>query len=482
MQFVSTSFIAVFLCSVLLLQGPYRGLWAFMVSLPFGAAAAISFPAVGGTSLLVSDIVLLVMMVQLFFQRRWFSQTLGTLRPYRPGFWLLLCLIGAVVSAIFLPRLFVGQTEVFQVVRYEDRALPMLQPLQPSNSNIAQAFRLLLSASAFLVLATLYRLRPEPQHVVGAMAAALAVHAALGFADVASYALGMPDLLSVIRTSGYQMLDHQMLLGAKRMVGGFPEPSSFGYYTIGLFGFWLRYWVGDRSNVLAIICLLAVTVMVLRSTSSGTYAAVGAFMLIFLGLQLRHMHLDHLPPAQVRMLGAVAVLLPLFVGTAVLILNLVPAVGDYFDHVLFSKLSSSSGVERMSWNRQAFVNFWDTWTLGAGIGSVRGNGWLGATLGNIGLVGTLLFGAFLVGVIRARAVDPASQQALVVSALQYGCGAVFLQAMLTKTTPNLGTEFFAMAGLAVGIARGSELLGRPMRPVPFRSKLRAGTHGVSLNS
>lgn len=463
MQIVPTSLLAVVLCGLLLLRGPYRGLWAFMASLPFGAAAAFNLPAIGGTSVLVSDIALLALFALLFARRGWLGETLGTLRPYRAGFWLLLALIGAVLSAVFLPRLFSGQTEVFQIVRYDGKALAMLQPLRPSSSNIAQAFRLLLSASAFLTLATLYRRRPAAEQVVKAMALATLVHAGLSAADLLSHAAGLPDLLSHIRTSSYQMLDNQILLGAKRLVGGFPEPSSFGYYTIGLFGFWLRYWSGGLGDRKALLCLLIVTLLALRSTSSGTYASMLLFCTVFLCLRIRGIRPDRLSRTQTRVIGGLTAALLLLAAAMVLALNLLPAAGQYADQVLLSKLSSDSGVERMSWNRQAFVNFWETWTFGAGLGSVRGNGWLGASLGSLGLAGTFCFGAFLLAMARLRV--PADRRSggaggqaeRTAAALQYGCGAVFIQAMLTKGTPNLGTEFFAMAGLAFGISRGLQL-------------------------
>ena len=457
MQFVSTSVIGILLAGLLLWLGPYRGLWVFMVSLPLGATAAVNFPAVGGASLLVSDVLLLVLLLQLGLRGDWLRQALGTLRPYQPGFWLLMVLLIAAVSAIFLPRLFAGQTEAFQVVRSAEKALPVLQPLAPSNGNVAQLFRLLLSASAFLTLATLFRCQPTPSPIVTGMAVALAAHAALGVADVGSYALGRPDLLKGLRSSGYQMLDHQMLLGAKRMVGGFPEPSAFGYYSIGLFGFWLRYWLGARGNGLALLCLIVSSLLVLRSTSSGTYVALAVLGVLCIGFSLRTVDLDRLRHGQVRMLVGCVALFLLMAGVAVLTLNLFPAAARFLDTALFSKLSSASGIERLSWNRQAMTNFRDTWTLGAGLGSVRGNGWLGATLASLGLIGTLFFAMFLFGVARARARRPGSEQALTVSALQYGCAAVFLQALVTQTTPNLGTAFFAMAGLAVGLARGSVL-------------------------
>jgi hypothetical protein len=49
----------------------------------------------------------------------------------------------------------------------------------------------------------------------------------------------------------------------------------------------------------------------------------------------------------------------------------------------------------------------------------------------------------------------------VVTALQAGCLAMLLSALLTHATPDLGLFFFALAGLAAGLSRGATLESRP---------------------
>jgi hypothetical protein len=44
---------------------------------------------------------------------------------------------------------------------------------------------------------------------------------------------------------------------------------------------------------------------------------------------------------------------------------------NYVNELILSKPTSDSGVERASWNALALQNFFDTWGLGAGLGTNR---------------------------------------------------------------------------------------------------------------
>ena len=95
--------------------------------------------------------------------------------------------------------------------------------------------------------------------------------------------------------------------------------------------------------------------------------------------------------------------------------------------------------------------------MGAGIGSVRASNWLLACLASIGLIGTMIFLAFLVSLARLPSVSRNRDRDAVIRALKAGCLAMFLSAMLTTATPDLGVFFFALAGLAAGLARGGQM-------------------------
>ncbi len=114
----------------------------------------------------------------------------------------------------------------------------------------------------------------------------------------------------------------------------------------------------------------------------------------------------------------------------------------------------------MSWNAQAFVNFRETWFLGAGLGSVRASNWLMAVLASLGVIGAVLFAAFFTTLARAP-LPKDDLRGPVVGALKAASPALLISAMLTASTPDLGVIFFAVCGLIAGLSRGAQLESRP---------------------
>ncbi|AXI46692.1 hypothetical protein C1J03_12060 [Sulfitobacter sp. SK012] len=285
-----------------------------------------------------------------------------------------------------------------------------------------------------------------------AVVVASLVHLVLSIVDLVSYELGLPDLLDPLRTAQFLMLDNQQIFGVKRLVGGFPEPSSFSFYTIGLYGYWLRLWFGAKRSRLAGAMLLITSVLLLRSTSTSAYATMGTFTALFVvwhfGAALR----EKKPMTAFVVLGAT---LPLVLGVLLAAYGLLPNLRAMIDGMFVTKIASDSGVERLVWNLQALRNFRDTYGFGAGLGSVRASSWLVSCLGSLGLIGTGVFVWFIAAVTTARPNGPHSATAKVetAAALQAGCLAILLQSLITKPYPNLEAPFFAMAGIAVGLLR-----------------------------
>ncbi|MEM9552288.1 MAG: hypothetical protein AAGA05_14000 [Pseudomonadota bacterium] len=450
MQFVSTTPLAVLMFAGLLWLGPVRGLWILFLSMPMLSASAVNLPGLG--SLTLTDACIMALWLSILGRGVGAARLFGTAIPSQPGFPLLLLLVFATIGAIFLPRLFAGQTEVFVLIRTLETGSILLSPLSPTGGNISQLVRLVMAGSVFFLLATMFRITGDHVQVYRAMVAATLLHIVLSVIDIGSYALGLPDLLDVLRTASVAMLDNQIVLGIKRLTAGFPEPSSFSYYTIGLYGFWLRYWFGARNSRLSGLMLLAVLALLVRSTSTSAYICLLIFTLLFLSWQFAE-----IARAQraTTLYVVLTTALPALAGIFVVLYNFVPAIPNLIDQILLSKLQSDSGVERMNWNLQALVNFAETYGLGAGIGSVRASSWMSSTLGSLGLIGAAVYVWFVAATLLQR--PPValrrSDAAHIVAALQSGCAAILIQSLITKPYPNLETPFFAMAGLAVGLCR-----------------------------
>ncbi|MEL6570931.1 MAG: hypothetical protein AAFQ64_04690 [Pseudomonadota bacterium] len=455
MQIVLSSVLALLVIAALAFRGPYRGLWLFMAVTPLGAAAAINLPAVGGASILVADLVALTMFALVIIHREGPRLMAGTMRVGHPGFWLMLLFIYATFASLMFPTIFSGQTEVFSLSRSANESGIISIPLRPSSGNLTQLFRLGLGVAIFFALATVFRVRPDGTTILTAIVVATVVNAGLGWLDVATYAVGAEALLEPIRSANYSILYDVRMVGVKRMIGGFPEASAFGYFSLGLFAFWFQYWLDTPRSRLVVIMVVLAAVAVLRSTSSASYVAFLAYLMTA-GLiwAMRTFGRE----TSRRSVGiAISAVIVAWLGAIAIFASYeyVSSVQAFLDRALFNKLDGASGVERLSWNAQAFRNFWETATMGAGLGSVRASSWIMATLASLGAIGTALFFAFIASVLLPSSGTMNDDKRLnIVRALQSVCVALLISACLTGATPDLGIFFFAVCGLAAGLRRG----------------------------
>ncbi len=469
MEIVPTTFLALAAVALLVWLGPRQGLWVVLALMPFGGAAAFNLPALGGATIGVTDLAALSLFCLVLLTHGGAARFVGTARPFQPGFWLVCLIFWCAVSAVFAPRLFAGETEVFSISRSANTEGIIAIPLHPGTGNITQLFRLSLGVMAFLAVATVFRDRPMVRPVMVALTVATLVHVSLGWADVLTHAAGLPTLLDAIQTANYAFLDTHRMLGFKRMVGGFPEASAFGTYSLALVAFWLHIWIVRPETRWASLLLALSALALLRSTSSASYASALAFAALY-GTLMMLTHLrDRASRRGVAMAGGL--MIAGWIGAVGLFAayHLAVPVRDFLDIALFNKLDSASGVERSSWNTQAWRNFLDTYGIGAGLGSVRASSWFFAALGSIGLIGTAIYLSFLGSVACVpKGSDP--DRAALIGALKTSCLALFLVALLTKSTPDLDVPFFLMAGLIVGLSRGAMLEEKrtgSAPPVPF---------------
>ncbi len=446
---------------ILLVKGPYRGAPWFLAATPFGAAAAFNLPAAGGASILVTDIAAMTMFALVLTSREGLSRLAGTARFGQPGLAMFLLALFAIIATMLFPTVFKGQTEVFSIARINNESGIVSLPLRPSTGNLTQLFRMMLGVITFFAVATVFRLRPEAGMVLKALAVATVVHVTLGWLDVITYFLGIHELLlDPIRSANYAILVDHRMVGLKRMIGGFPEASSFGFFTIGLFAFWLQYWLLTPRSRLATVCLILTGIALVRSTSSAAYVSTILFLATFAMISVA-MHLrSSITRRGAKIAGGSVVALWMVALALFAAYELLQPVSDFLDRALFNKLDGASGKERGNWNSQAFRNFLDTYMMGAGLGSVRASNWLLATMASLGVVGTGLFLWFMYNIARLPRPENDAQRASVIRSLKAACLAFFLSSMLTSATPDLGVIFFALAGFAAGLSRGAVVESR----------------------
>ncbi|MEP2639968.1 hypothetical protein [Roseobacter sp.] len=461
MQIVDSTILALLILVLLVVRGPFRGFVLVAGVLPLGMMAAVNLPAIGGTSVLAVDLAVLTWLGLLMVRGSVVAHLAAIFKPGGAGFYLMLFMGYAVLVTLFAPRVFAGETQVFGIGRIANTIGIVIRPLMPSGGNLSQLLRMGLSFTAFVAAAMFVIQRPDHRLILKGVTVVTVVHIAMGALDLATNAAGTEWMLSPVRTANYTLTLGQRMAGLNRMIGGFPEASAYGYFTLGLFGFWLSYWMNalDRRRWHGAL-LLALLAVLLRGTSSSAYVAgalvVGGFFAVRL-VSLRHGMIGR-PLGTVLVLGAG--LVPLVVVGGYVAYETMPQFQSFLDRSLFNKLGSDSGIERMSWNLQAWANFKDTLLFGAGLGSVRASNWVIAVLATTGVPGAVLMAGFLWRLLVQRPPVADDHTQVLISALKLGCLATLARAIVVKASPNLDFSFFIMSGLLVGYAARAVTTGR----------------------
>src|SRR5262249_14124774 len=151
------------------------------LSLPFGSTALGTLGALGGSSPLiyVAFVLLLLAAVAL---RRGFGDRLGHVLSRHGTAWVVGALIVyAVAGAVLLPRLFVGQTNVFVVIP----EAVIGQPLAPVSANVTQTGYFVLGALTYFAFAVSLIEKGQLECVRRGFLVWAVVHASLGGIDLA---------------------------------------------------------------------------------------------------------------------------------------------------------------------------------------------------------------------------------------------------------------------------------------------------------
>lgn len=453
MQLLSSTPLVLTVLLAIISVGALRGLPIVFALLPMGMLALVNLPALGGMTVLAIDAAIVVMCLMLAFRPNSGATLLEIFGPGTAGGIFLLFLVYAVLSSFFLPRVFAGETEVFGISRIEGVRGIVALPLRPTGGNLSQAFRIGLSTLAFAATAFYVLRRPDPAPILAAIKVATAVHVGMGVLDIATQSAGASYLLDWARTANYSLTLGQQLAGLNRVIGGFPEASAFGYLSLGLFGFWFARWIGsERGDREAALYCLAALLILLRTTSSSAYVGLALFVSAFFIYRFLTLQQSAISRRAALILILFLAAAPFALMGTFVLYELNAGFSSFLDRSLLNKLTSSSGVERMSWNAQAVSNAWDTWLMGAGLGSVRASSWLISTLANTGLIGLALILWALARLFLARLDGLPDDLTALGLALKMCCAGFLARAMVVKATPDLGIAFYCAAGLAAGLA------------------------------
>lgn len=416
-----------------------------VVACLFGATAALALPALGGATIAPAALLLPFLLVRALRTRgmQWFVREVP-----RAGVWLGLLTLWGLLSAVILPRAFAGSTQIMTVDRSSSANLQVvLQPLRPVSGNITQSAYLMGGLLTFLAARALLFNRRHLGWFRDAVLLLSALNVLAALWNIAEFWLGFPKVLQYLRTASYAMFDSYEEAGLVRIQGTFPETSAFSAFTLPLFAFTANCWLGRKRQLVSGALALASLVLLLASTSGTAYTGLGLYVAAWcLVLGSRGISRRFALATPLFVIGAL-------LGIAVTYVlcfepGVVSTVATFFEHTVWNKLQSQSGIERSSWNRQAWQNFLDTAGIGVGLGSARASSFVLVLLSNLGVIGLVTFAGFLFEVVRS---GRGSRQDPAISAARHAVFASLITAMMAGTVLDLGILFYVFAAAATSL-------------------------------
>ena len=417
-----------------------------------GAASAMAF---GGANITPGHLSLGFFVLAVIVRRDGIGYATLPMQRGGPGFVLLLLCLWGLVSGMFLPRLFAGELMVFPMT--PDFKFIIEEPLYPSGSNFNHAVYFMSGLFVFSFVASMARTNEMMKKAGGALIIAGVVNLVIVLVDTVTFAVGASAMLDFIRNADYSQIFYHKFMGVKRVTGSFPEASAFAAVAVGLFAYNFRLWRGGvRTRMTGWVTIGTLAAILFSFSTTGYIALIVYLTIAYSSLLIRS---DRNTPYAMRSSTNRAIFLslgPLLVlagATAVAIKpDLISPIVDTFDASITNKLGSASGVERTSWNMVGLRAFFETFGLGAGIGSVRTSSFLVGVLANLGIIGAVFFTVFLARLFlvdrsaRSGLADNESRQ--YAAAARAGCFTIFVASAVSSSSVDLGIHFFVMAGLA----------------------------------
>jgi hypothetical protein len=371
-------------------------------SLPFGSTAIVILSALGGSSPVIYTAFVLMLLAWLAISRTFLNDLAAVFSRFWTAWIVGFLALYSLLGAYAFPRLFAGQTTAF--VTTPGGSVEEL-PLAPVSGNITQTGYFVFGALTFFAFLILLRRGGNILTILrrGFVTWAV-VHASLGLLDLGGKLVGIPDVLSPIRSASYALLVEVEEVGFWRIAGGFSEASAFGSVSLACLGFAYTYWrVSGSRPMLALTVVLFL--LLLFSTSSTAYAGlalVAPFTVIPIAISVLRGRLttQHI---WLFLLGWVGLLAA--VGVYIVNENVYEPVIRLFESTVLNKSMSSSATERTYWNSRSIDAFLETGGLGIGLGSSRTSSWVIAVLSQLGVIGALAV-ASLLGVLLKDLISP----------------------------------------------------------------------------
>jgi hypothetical protein len=417
----------------------------FVVAALFGASAAI---LIGSANIQPAHLLLAFVAPTVLTRRREAASAINAVTLPKPGFWLMCLVIYGVVSAILMPRLLAGSTPIIPLGVSEYANTGSTVPLGPVSSNFTQGVYLVADLLCFTMVVAIASTYAGFATITGALVAYAAGNVLFALLDFGTYATATPWLLVFMRNARYTLHFEEEVSGLKRIVGSFPEASAFARSTLGALGFTGTLWICGRRSALTGTLALASLVLVVLSTSSTGLAGAPPVLVILYATALMRSGFHSNRPYR----SAVVLCAPLLVVGLILAVLLDDGVSEtvrnYIDLLIFNKSVTDSGMERDAWNTFALQNFFDSYGLGVGLGTVRTSSLPIALLSNVGVLGFVFYLLFVVSAFGLRRGTARTVTADVRLAARNASLGLIIGDIFAAPTVEQGLLFYVLAGIA----------------------------------
>lgn len=162
-----------------------------------------------------------------------------------------------------------------------------------------------------------------------------------------------------------------------RVLSTYMEPSYYAGFLVGAFYYFLILKEKRKENIWLLSIIMIQILLTFSSTAYGAFLVTGIVLFAFS------------KEGKLRIFILCAGLL----GMAIMYFGFY----DVLNSVIFSKMSSGSGVARQSWNTRAIANFNEAPIWGVGYKMSRASSLIYTLLSEVGLMGTSIYGIWLLG-------------------------------------------------------------------------------------
>ncbi|WP_454811599.1 hypothetical protein [Labrys neptuniae] len=433
---------------LVLVRGPIFGIYLLVPTMVLGSCAAL---IVSNASIQPSHLLLAFTAMALIAQPGTWPSILGRLTFPREGFWFAATTVLGIVGAFILPRFFAGVTYVVAIgATSSGGSALILVPLSPTTGNLTQSIYFIGDLVFFLICYLVALNKQGLEAITNAILIYCALNIFFALVDLATYWTGTSFLLDFMRNSTYGIQDEAVINGLKRINGSFTEASAFAASSLWAGCFAFRLWLGGIRPRLTFALAAINMLLVVFATSSTGYVVLPLMLgIMYLASLLRVARGTALPRGVYAYLGLAPLLLMVILAIVFLTPALSGPIMDMVRDMVLNKGASASAEERGMWNQTALNAFFATYGAGAGIGTVRASSFPVAVLANLGAVGALTYGIFILMALfkpASRPLDWTTTQ--IQAAARTSCLVALIMSSISGTMVDLGLPFYMLAGIA----------------------------------